>query len=54
MAKKKKSRSDEVFHELRHGNQYERTKKKHGKKTANKQMVAVALKKLGKTKRKKK
>jgi hypothetical protein len=32
------------FHELRHGKTYKRTKKKLGKKRAQKQMVAIALK----------
>jgi hypothetical protein len=32
------------FHELRHGKTFARTKKKYGKKRAQKQMVAVILK----------
>jgi hypothetical protein len=32
------------FHELRHGKTYSKTKKKFGKKRAQKQMVAIALK----------
>jgi hypothetical protein len=34
----------EVFDDLRHGKTYSKTRKKHGRKTANKQMVAIALK----------
>jgi hypothetical protein len=36
--------TDSNFHELRHGKTYRRTRKKLGKKRANKQMVAIALK----------
>ena len=36
--------------ELHGGNMYAKTKKKSGKKKANKQAVAVALKKAGKSK----
>ncbi len=42
------------FHELRHGKQFKKTAKKHGKKTALKQMVAIVMKTAGKSKRKKK
>ena len=44
------------FHELRHGKTYARTRRKLGKKRAQKQMIAIALKaqrqgKKGKRKR---
>lgn len=32
------------FHELRHGKQFARTQKEHGKDTARRQMIAIALK----------
>jgi hypothetical protein len=32
------------FHELRHGKTFKRTRKKFGKKQAQKQMIAIALK----------
>ena len=35
---------EEVFDDLRHGKTYAKTRAKHGRKTANKQMVAIALK----------
>lgn len=35
---------EQVFDDLRHGKTYARTRKKHGKKTAQRQMVAIALK----------
>lgn len=34
----------ENFHELRHGKTFKRTKRKYGKKKAQKQMIAIALK----------
>lgn len=40
------------FHELRHGEQYARTRRKFGKETANKQMVAIVLKIARETRRK--
>lgn len=33
-----------TFDELRHGKTYKKTRAKHGKKTAQRQMVAIALK----------
>jgi hypothetical protein len=42
----------ERFHEFRHGGTYARTRKKFGKKRANKQLVAVALNDRGKKRRK--
>lgn len=41
------------FHELRHGKQYKKTARKHGKKRAQKQMIAIVLKKVGKSRKKK-
>lgn len=35
---------EEVFHDIRHGKTYSKTRKKHGKKSANRQMVAIAMK----------
>lgn len=35
--------TEENFHELRHGGTFSRTKKKYGKRRAQKQMVAIAL-----------
>lgn len=32
-----------MFHEVRHGKGYKKTRAKHGKKTANKQMIARVL-----------
>lgn len=43
--KKKSFTKAELFDELRHGKTYAKTSKKHGKKTAQKQMIAIALKK---------
>lgn len=37
------------FHELRHGKQYAKTARKHGKKTAQRQMIAIVLKTAGKS-----
>jgi hypothetical protein len=45
--KKGKKHMDANFHELRHGKQFKKTAKKHGKKTAHKQMIAIALKEAG-------
>ena len=39
-----KKTTDENFDEVRHGKQYAKTRKKHGYKVANKQMVAIVLK----------
>lgn len=36
--------TEDNFHELRHGKTFKKTKKKYGKKRAQKQMVAIALK----------
>lgn len=44
---------DKNFHELRHGKQYAKTAKKHGKKVAQKQMIAIVLKTAGKSNSKK-
>jgi hypothetical protein len=33
----------EMFHEVRHGKGYAKTRKKHGKETARKQMIARVL-----------
>lgn len=35
----------EMFHDLRHGKQFGKTNRKFGKKTANRQMVAIVLQK---------
>ena len=40
------------FHELRHGKQFSKTARKHGKKTAVKQMIAIVMKTAGKKKKK--
>ncbi len=40
------------FHELRHGKQYKKTARKYGKKRAQKQMIAIVLKKAGKSRKK--
>jgi hypothetical protein len=32
-----------MFHEVRHGKGYKKTRKKHGKETARKQMIARVL-----------
>lgn len=40
----KNASREETFHDLRHGKTYSKTKSRHGKKTANRQMVAIALK----------
>jgi hypothetical protein len=42
---------EENFHELRHGPQFARTAKNHGKKTARSQMIAIALETARKAKR---
>jgi hypothetical protein len=34
---------EEAFHEVRHGKGYAKTRKKHGKETARKQMIARVL-----------
>jgi len=34
---------EEKFHEVRHGRGFAKTRKKHGKKTARKQMIARVL-----------
>jgi hypothetical protein len=34
---------EEMFHEVRHGKGYAKTRKKHGKETARKQMIARVL-----------
>lgn len=47
----KRMSKDEMFHELRHGKTYKKTRAKHGRKTANKQMVAIAMKEQRKKKR---
>jgi fatty acid-binding protein DegV len=49
----KKMSKAETFHDLRHGKTFKKTEKTRGKKTAVKQMVAIAAKegKLGKPKR---
>jgi hypothetical protein len=39
-----KMSKDDTFHELRHGKTFKKTAEKHGKKTADKQMVAIAAK----------
>jgi hypothetical protein len=39
------------FHELRHGKTFSKTKKKYGKKRAQKQMIAIALKNKRQAKR---
>lgn len=53
----KKGHSNKVikknFHELRHGKQYAKTARKHGKKTAQKQMIAIVMKTAGKSNSKK-
>ena len=38
------------FHELRHGKQFAKTMRKHGKGKAMKQMVAIVMKQAGKSK----
>lgn len=38
-----KAATKQNFHDLRHGNTYARTRRKSGKKKANKQMVAIAM-----------
>jgi hypothetical protein len=40
----KKMSKKETFHGLRHGKTFAKTEKKHGKETADKQMVAIAAK----------
>jgi hypothetical protein len=47
-----KKATAENFHELRHGKTYKKTAKKHGKRRAQKQMVAIALKTKRQAKRK--
>jgi hypothetical protein len=41
------------FNELRHGKTYAKTQRKYGKKRAQKQMIAIALKTKREAKRKK-
>jgi len=41
------------FHEFRHGKTYAKTKRKYGKKTAQKQMVAAVLSEKRRSKKKK-
>ncbi len=41
------------FHELRHGKTFSKTRKKYGKKKAQKQMVAIALKNKRESRKKK-
>ena len=43
---------EENFHEWRHGKTYQRTKRRHGAKAANRQMQAVVLSNARKTGRK--
>lgn len=54
----KKGKSKKVqkqnFHELRQGEQYQKTKEKFGKKKANAQMTAIVLHKAGISKKPKK
>jgi hypothetical protein len=50
----KNASTAEKFHDLRHGKQFARTSKKHGRKKALKQMQAIALGGRGKKGRKKK
>lgn len=45
---------EEKFHEVRHGKGYAKTRKKHGKETARKQMIARVLEAERGGKRKKK
>jgi hypothetical protein len=39
----RKMSKEEMFHEVRHGKGYAKTRKKHGKETARKQMIARVL-----------
>lgn len=47
---KSKAVKEANFHELKHGKQYAKTKKKHGASVANKQMVAEVLREAGESK----
>lgn len=35
--------TEDRFHEFRHGKMYSKTKRRHGRKVANRQMVAAVL-----------
>ena len=47
IAGKSRKAQEHNFHELRHGGQYQRTKRKFGKGKARAQMIAVVLNKAG-------
>lgn len=48
----KRAHGAKVMHELRHGAQYRRTARKHGKATARRQMIAIMLKATRQSRRK--
>jgi len=48
------SATKDNFHELRHGKTFKRTARRHGRKQARRQMIAIALKNKRKAASKKK